>query len=247
VQKTTQKALVVQGLTHRYTTGLRHQTTVLKDFNFSVNQGKLVSFIGLNGAGKSTLLKTLVGITKPSKGHITIFGQDLANTSARQSIGFMPESPTFYENISARQFLAAVGGMYGLSKKETTKRSQRLLREVRLSKDDRKPIGTFSKGMRQRLGFAQALIGEPKLLFLDEPLDGLDPLGRIELKKSILKRQESGLTVVLCSHILSDIDQLSDYIGIIHQGRLLHLSTTKSFTKGLDLEAAFVKYITPHL
>lgn len=247
VEKTTQPALAVKNLTHRYTTGLRRQTTVLHNFSFEVKAGELVSFIGVNGAGKTTLLKTLVGITRPSQGQIRIFGQDLNRPAARQTIGFMPESPAFYDNITARQFLMAVGGMYGLATAISHQRATDLLHEVRLEHNDRQAIRTFSKGMRQRLGFAQALIGEPKLLFLDEPLDGLDPLGRLELKQSILNRQKAGLTVVLCSHILSDIAQMSNRIGIIHRGRLLHLTTTHSFTRGKDLEQAFVDYITPKL
>lgn len=247
VEKTTQPALAVKNLTHRYTTGLRRQTTVLHNINFEVITGELVSFIGVNGAGKTTLLKTLVGITKPSRGQIQVFGQDLNRPTARQTIGFMPESPAFYDNISARQFLLAVGGMFGLAKDISRQRATDLLLEVRLEHNDRQAIRTFSKGMRQRLGFAQSLMGEPKLLFLDEPLDGLDPLGRIELKQSIIKRQQAGLTVVLCSHILSDIAQMSDRIGIINRGQLLHLASTNSFTKGKDLEQAFVDYITPKL
>ncbi|MDO8471732.1 MAG: ABC transporter ATP-binding protein [bacterium] len=247
MEKTTQPALAVKNLTHRYTTGLRRQTTVLHNINFEVITGELVSFIGVNGAGKTTLLKTLVGITKPSRGQIQVFGQDLNRPTARQTIGFMPESPAFYDNISARQFLLAVGGMFGLAKDISRQRATDLLLEVRLEHNDRQAIRTFSKGMRQRLGFAQSLMGEPKLLFLDEPLDGLDPLGRIELKQSIIKRQQAGLTVVLCSHILSDIAQMSDRIGIINRGQLLHLASTNSFTKGKDLEQAFVDYITPKL
>lgn len=247
VKKTTQPALLVKSLTHRYTIGLRRQTTVLKDVSFEVQPGELVSLIGINGAGKTTLLKTLVGITRPSRGEIKIFGQNLNLPAARQHIGFMPESPAFYENITARQFLMAVGGMFGLAHSVIRERTSKLLNEVRLEHDGDHAIRTFSKGMRQRLGFAQSLIGEPKLLFLDEPLDGLDPLGRIELKKSIIRRQRDGLTIVLCSHILSDIAQMSDRIGIIHRGRLLHLASTRSFTKGRDLEQAFVDYITPKL
>ncbi len=237
------EALSVNNLSLSYHTGLKSKSAVLHNISFNIKQGELISFIGVNGAGKTSLLKTLVGITKPTNGQVKVFGYPIASTQARAAIGFMPESPNFYENITAMHFLQLVAGLFNVSPRKSLARNRQLLKEVNLSQAANQPIKTFSKGMRQRLGFAQALVGEPKLLFLDEPLDGLDPIGRQELKESILKRQKEGLTVVLCSHILSDIAQMSNRIGIVHRGRLINLVGTKEFTKGQDLESVFVKHI----
>lgn len=234
--------LKVKRLKKQYHLNLQTKT-VLTNINLEVKQGEVLSLIGLNGAGKSTLLKILVGFNNPTSGTVSINGMPVNNPRVRANIGFMPENPQFYPDLSALDFLSYVGRLFNQDKKTALKLSHQLLKSVGLKDSQNQPIRTFSKGMRQRLGFAQAIIGNPKVLFLDEPLDGLDPMGRHYLKNELLKLKKVGVTIIICSHILSDLASLSDRIGVIHQGRLTTVQTTKQFTKSKELEEAFVKYI----
>lgn len=236
--------LEAQSVNKEYRTGWRHSRTILADVNLAIRPGEVVSLIGNNGAGKTTLLKIMVGLTKPSSGQITINGQDVATPAARRWLGYMPENPQFYPDISPQALLLHLAGLFGYDQKTSRQEALRLLKLVDLSGVRRQPIRTFSKGMRQRLGFAQSLIGQPKILLLDEPLDGLDPLGRNTLKNHILELKKQGITIILCSHILSDIAEISDYIGIVHQQTVTPLQTPKQIIKrSPSLEEAFVKYV----
>lgn len=237
-------ALTVTAVHKEYPVGWRGSHRALAGVSFSVRPGEVVSLIGQNGAGKTTLLKIVSGLSSPSRGSVSIFQRSASDAASRQSLGFMPENPQFYPSLTAWQFLIFVGGLLNLPRSVAQERARHLLREVNLHQAGGRSIGTFSKGMRQRLGFAQACLGEPPLLLLDEPLDGLDPLGRQDLKKLIKEQQRRGTTILLCSHILSDIDELSDKIGVLHQGRLLYYGPTAGFRHQAPLEEAFVEYVT---
>jgi len=201
-----------------------------------VPKGQIVSLIGQNGAGKTTLLKIIAGLLSPSRGSITI-------NSPR--IGFMPEQPGFLPAVTAWQWLVLTGGLLNLNRSESKHQADLWLRRVGLHTARHQPIGRLSKGMRQRLAFAQAALGDPQLLLLDEPLDGLDPIGRQDLKGLILAARDNGTTVILCSHILSDIDELSDRLGVIDHGQLKFFGDTASFRADNDLERSFVNFINP--
>lgn len=237
--------LSAKDVSKTYSAGIRRTVTVLDHCNLSVTPGEVVSLIGVNGAGKTTLLKIMVGIATATKGTVTVNGHDTRHPNTRKKIGYMPENPQFYNDISAKQLLLHIAGLFQINTITAQRETKRLLQLVELDASAHQPIRTFSKGMRQRLGFAQAIIGQPNLLLLDEPLDGLDPLGRRTLKQHILGLKKQGVTVILCSHILSDIAEISDRVGILHKGKLHKLQTPRDFIGSQpSLEEAFVTFIT---
>ncbi len=215
----------------------------VKDLNLSIEKGSVFGFLGPNGAGKTTTIKMIVGLAKPTSGTISIAGGSPESMEVKQKIGFMPESPSFYLYLTGKEFLEFVAAIFDI--KNPTAKIHELLRSVELFDAKDRQIRTYSKGMLQRLGLAQALINDPEILFLDEPLDGLDPLGRAEIKKIILSLKKQNKTIFLNSHILSDVAELCDYVGIIDKGILLTCDTPANITKGhKDLEEAFVSLIT---
>lgn len=227
-----------------YSVGPRRRIKVIKDISLTISKPEVVSLIGLNGAGKTTLLKIMAGITRPTSGAVTIFDRDVLEPDARTQLGFLPENPQFYDDLTARQFLRHVGGLFSLTKMETRRETERWLKTVGLADVGRQPIRIFSKGMRQRLGFAQAMIGRPKLLLLDEPSDGLDPLGRLSLKEQIMAAKKAGVAIVISSHILYDIAELADRVGLIDHGQLKKLEPTARFIgRHKNLEEAFVSHL----
>ncbi len=214
----------------------------VKNLNLTINKGDVFGFLGPNGAGKTTTIKMIVGLAKPTHGHISIGGGRPDEISVKQKIGFMPESPSFYLYLTGREFLEFMSSIFNV--KNNTDKINELLLSVELFDAADRQIRTYSKGMLQRLGLAQALINDPDILFLDEPLDGLDPLGRAEIKKIILSLKAQNKTIFLNSHILSDVEELCDYVGIIDKGTLLVVDTPQNISKGhRDLEDAFVNLI----
>lgn len=215
----------------------------VENLNLSITKGTVFGFLGPNGAGKTTTIKMIIGLAKPTNGTITIAGGNPDSLEVKQKIGFMPESPSFYLYLTGREFLEFVSDIFTL--RQSKQNLEELLRSVELFDAADRQIRTYSKGMLQRLGLAQALINNPDILFLDEPLDGLDPLGRAEIKKIILSLKAKNKTIFLNSHILSDVAELCDYVGIIDKGKLLVMDTPKNISKGhRDLEEAFVSLIT---
>lgn len=215
---------------------------VVDDISLTVKKGTVFGFIGPNGAGKTSTIKMLVGLSTPTSGTITIQGGSANDTHTRQKMGFMPESPLFYQYLTGEEFLEFVATLFKLPNKQ--EKIKHALREVHLTEAKDKRIRTYSKGMLQRLGLAQAIINDPDILFLDEPLDGLDPLGRAEVKKIILALKERGKTIFINTHILGDVSLICDMVGILDNGTLLAVGTPSSLSHGyLDLEDAFVHLI----
>lgn len=227
----------------------------VKNLEMTIPRGTVFGFLGPNGAGKTTTMKMLVGLAKPTSGHITVSGGSPLDLDIKSKIGFMPESPSFYLYLTGREFLTFVSDIFGNTQKrkgsaeDTKKKSyekiEAILKQVSLDHAADRHIRSYSKGMLQRLGLAQALINDPSILFLDEPLDGLDPLGRAEIKKIILDYKSHNKTIFFNSHILSDVEEICDLVGIIDQGALVAFDTPKNITKGYrDLEDAFVHIIS---
>jgi ABC-2 type transport system ATP-binding protein len=208
----------------------------------SVPRGSVFGFLGPNGAGKTTTIKMIVGLAEPTGGEIAILGGKPTDISVRARIGFMPESPAFYMYLSGREFLELVAAIFEM--KDPKARIDDVLRQVDLFDRAERHIRTFSKGMLQRLGLAQALLNDPEILFLDEPLDGLDPLGRAEIKEIIVAQKKVGKTVFFNSHILADVEEVCDTVGIIDNGHLVACDTPAVLSRGYrDLEDAFVHII----
>ncbi|MCM3538540.1 ABC transporter ATP-binding protein [Priestia endophytica] len=189
--------------------------------NMTVKKGEIYGFLGRNGAGKTTTIKMLLGLTKPTEGEIELFGETLLRNKKRllTRIGAIVETPGFYENLTARENLIINARIIGIHKKRAVEEA---LETVGLEKETKKLVGKYSLGMKQRLGIARALLHEPELLILDEPTNGLDPIGIKEMRKLIISlAQERNITILISSHILFEVEQLAHRIGIIHKGELL--------------------------
>jgi len=211
----------VEGLSKSYPTGFwRRRIRVLTDLSFTVARNEIVGFLGPNGAGKTTTIKILNRLAFPDSGTVTVFGEEAGRRpELRRRIGFMPEQPYFYEYLTGEEFLGLCGHLNGLSRAEIARGSQRMLSRVGLDGAGRTAIRKYSKGMMQRLGLAQALLHEPELVILDEPMSGLDPVGRMEVRNLILELKASGKTVFFSSHIISDVEALCDRVIILLKGR----------------------------
>jgi ABC-2 type transport system ATP-binding protein len=211
----------VERLTKSYPTGFwRKRIRVLADLSFSVEKNEIVGFLGPNGAGKTTTIKILNRLAFPDSGTVTVFGEEAGRRpELRRRIGFMPEQPYFYEYLTGEEFLGLCGHLNGLSRSEIRKESQRMLSRVGLDGAGRTAIRKYSKGMMQRLGLAQALLHDPELVILDEPMSGLDPVGRMDVRNLILEQKASGKTVFFSSHIISDVEALCDRVIILLKGR----------------------------
>jgi ABC-2 type transport system ATP-binding protein len=232
--------IVISNLSKSY--GTKYKLPVVKNISFTVKSGSVFGFIGPNGAGKTSTIKMLVGLSHPTAGAVSVCGGSPTDSKIQKQIGFMPESPLFYQYLTGEEFLDFIASIFQLEHKE--KRITQVLHEVDLVHAKSKPIRTYSKGMLQRLGLAQAIINDPKVLFLDEPLDGLDPLGRALVKKVISTLKTQGKTIFINTHILSDVEEMCDMVGILDNGELLTVNTPANIKAGYtDLEGAFVDII----
>jgi ABC-2 type transport system ATP-binding protein len=216
----------INNLTKDYQVGFwrKRKVRALDGLSLTVNQGEIFGFLGANGAGKTTTLKLLMRLIFPTGGTARILGHDIADISMHHQIGYLPENPYFYDYLTAREFLEYCGELFGYAQTDRSKRAANLLNRVRL--EEKKwdiQLRKFSKGMLQRVGLAQALINDPQVVFLDEPMSGLDPVGRREVRDLIAGLRMEGKTVFMCSHILSDIEVLCDQVAILKRGQLAHL------------------------
>jgi ABC-2 type transport system ATP-binding protein len=215
-------AIRIENLKKSFRLGFIPKTReILKGITFSVKEGEIFGYLGPNGAGKTTTIKCLLGLIFPDAGTVEIFGQPHLSTRARQSLGFLPENPYFYDYLTAAEFLGFAADLFGLGRKEKDERIARLLTLVGLGREAGLRLRKFSRGMLQRVGLAQALINDPRLVILDEPLGGLDPLGRKEIRDIIVRFKDEGKTVFFTSHILQDIEMICDHVAIIVGGRIV--------------------------
>lgn len=208
-----------------YRTGfwLNQKVVSLKNCSLTVYQGETFGLLGPNGAGKTTLLKLLLGIIRPSSGRGLLLGKSLSDRTVKQRIGYLPENPYLYDYLTGWEFLQSAAGLFQIPTSVQRQRIPQLLELVGLSLADArtKQMRRYSKGMLQRVGMAQALINDPELIFLDEPMSGLDPLGRYRMREIILSLKAAGKTIFFNSHILSEVEQICDRIAILSQGELI--------------------------
>lgn len=218
-------AIAISGLTKTYRTGfwLNKVVSPLKDFSLTVARGETFGLLGPNGAGKTTTIKCLLGIVEPTSGRGTLLGKPLGDRSIKQRVGYLPENPYFYDYLTAWEFLYFAGKVFRLSDSLLKERIPQLLELVGLSIDTarKKQLRTYSKGMLQRTGMAQALINDPELVFLDEPMSGLDPMGRYQMREIILSLKQQGKTVFFNSHILGDVEVICNRVGLMVGGKLV--------------------------
>src|SRR5260221_5618280 len=218
---------------------VRGLTKVFKDFwnrpkaravdnvDFEVRRGEVFGLLGPNGSGKSTTVKLLLGLLNPTKGHIEVFGHSPRHVQTKARIGYLPEESYLYRYLNSRETLDFFGNLFHLSKGERDNRAEQLLEMVGLGKTQTRAVGEFSKGMQRRIGLAQALINDPDLVILDEPTAGLDPIGCREVKDLIIALARRGKTVILSSHLLSDVEDVCDRVVIYYGGKIQALGTVK--------------------
>ncbi len=218
----TTPAVEIRNLVKDFKTSFRRKPLrAVDDVSIRIMPGEVYGLIGPNGSGKSTTMKALLGLVAPTSGHCAIFGKDSLKVDSRNDVGFLPENPYFYKHLSGTETLRFYGKLCGLQGKALTARVDELLALVDLTGARDRRIGGYSKGMLQRIGLAQALIQEPRLVILDEPTAGVDPVGSRQIRDLILKLRERGITVFLCSHLLEQVQEVCDQVGIIFQGRMI--------------------------
>jgi ABC-2 type transport system ATP-binding protein len=214
------KAIIFEQMTKIYSEGFKKKKTAVDGLSLEISQGEIFGFLGPNGAGKSTAIKILVHIVFPTSGKAYLMGQPVADKTIRSRIGYLPENPYFYDHLTPEELLWFGGKTSGLTSTQIRERTDRLLNMVDLNHVRHRPLRTFSKGMVQRAGLALALVNDPEVVILDEPMSGLDPLGRKLMSDIIRRLKEQGKTVFLSSHILHDVEDLCVRIGIIVNGLL---------------------------
>ena len=206
----------------------------VKGVSLSIPQGTVYGLIGPNGSGKSTIMKALVGLLSPDEGSCRVFGQPATAASNRKEIGFLPENPYFYKFLTGEETVRFYGRLCGLRGKELRTRTAEMLELAGLTEAAHRRLGGYSKGMLQRVGLAQALVQRPRLLVLDEPTAGVDPIGSRAIRDIILKLKEQGMTVFLCSHLLEQVQEICDNVGILYQGCMIAAGSMESITRDLS-------------
>ncbi len=215
-------AVEVDSLTKVFLSGFsKKPLEAVKNLSFTVKQGEVYGLIGPNGCGKSTTMKVMLGLLKASKGKVSIFGQHSEHVAGRADIGFLPENPYFYKHLSGRETLHFYGKLCGMRGTELKDRTEAMLDLAGLSHAADRRVGGYSKGMLQRVGLAQALIHGPRLLILDEPTAGVDPVGSRRIRDLILELKQKGITIVVTSHLLEQMQQVCDRVGIMSNGEMV--------------------------
>jgi ABC-2 type transport system ATP-binding protein len=229
-------AIEILGLEKTYSVGFwrKRPKLALKPLHLTVEQGEVLGFLGPNGAGKTTTLKMLMGLVFPTAGEAKILGMDVNDPEVKAKIGFLPEQPYFYDYLTARELLAYYGRLSGVPAKEISKRAETMLARVGLQGSADVQLRKFSKGMLQRVGIAQAILHDPQVVFLDEPMSGLDPMGRREVRDLMAELKKEGKTVFFSTHILSDAEALCDRVAVIHQGELRGVGAVAELTSSVQ-------------
>jgi len=233
----------IQDLTKDYQTGFLKKRSVraLDRLTLQVHRGEIFGFLGPNGAGKTTTLKLLMRLIFPTAGSARILGQPIDHVGTRSRVGYLPENPYFYDYLSGRELLGYTAALFGIPPKRAAERASELIKLVGLDEEAaNRQLRKYSKGMLQRIGIAQALVNDPEILFMDEPMSGLDPIGRREVRDLILSLREQGKTIFFSSHILSDVELLCDRAAILSRGSLIRCGGVHEMT---EKESATVEVI----
>jgi ABC-2 type transport system ATP-binding protein len=229
--------LNITNLVKDYQTGFTgKKTRVLKNVSFDVYKGEVFGFVGPNGAGKTTTFKSILGFVTPTEGKIELLGKEHSDSGAKSRIGYLPENPYFYDYLTGEELLYYMGELHGLKRKHLREKIDELLRKVRMEHAKKMQMRKYSKGMLQRIGIAQALINDPEFIILDEPMSGLDPIGRREIKDLILEEKRKGKTILLSSHMLSDVEALCDRVGIIMGGTVIKIGNIGELLKEIHTD-----------
>ncbi|MEO8614256.1 MAG: ABC transporter ATP-binding protein [Luteolibacter sp.] len=241
-------AVEIRNLVKDFKTSFRRQMLrAVDDVTIRIMPGEVYGLIGPNGSGKSTTMKALLGLVAPTSGTCAIFGKDSLKVDSRNDVGFLPENPYFYKHLSGAETLRFYGKLCGLSGKLLESRVSELLALVDLEGARDRRIGGYSKGMLQRIGLAQALVQEPRLVILDEPTAGVDPIGSRQIRDLIMKLRERGITVFLCSHLLEQVQEVCDHVGIIFRGKMVKEGRLEDLIAIEDQTEIILKDASPEL
>jgi len=236
-----EEVIQVEGLQKTFRTPfVQRKVVAVREASFSVRRGEVFGFLGPNGAGKTTTLKVLVGLIRPSAGRVRVLGGHPGSLPVMARVGYLPEQPYFYDYLTPVELLDVFGRIFGLASGERRRRIDALLEQVGLQHARNRRLRKFSKGMLQRVGIAQALLNDPELVLLDEPMSGLDPVGRKEVADLIVSLKGQGKTVFFSSHILADIERLCDRVLILHRGEVRHLGDLDALLSGGDRREVLV-------
>lgn len=239
-------AISVQGLTKDFRVGLRGlKLRAVDNLSFEIPRGQVFGLLGPNGCGKSTTLKIILGLVAPTAGKISILGYPSATSEARQRTGFLPEAPYFHKFLTGRELVRYCARLSGVPTAQLDSAVEEALALAAMSEAGNRTIGTYSKGMLQRIGFAQAIVHDPELVILDEPTAGVDPVGSAAIGKMIHSMREKGKTVVLCSHLLGQVEQVCDRIAIMDRGRLVLEGRVDEVLARRDKHIITVEHLTP--
>jgi ABC-2 type transport system ATP-binding protein len=222
----------------------RQKKVALRALNLTVHRGEIFGLLGPNGSGKTTTIKLLLGLLFPTDGDALVFGQPAAEVKKNERIGYLPEESYLYRFLNAEETLDFYGRLFKLDARERDERAARLIETVGLARDKKRILKEYSKGMRQRIGLAQALINDPELVILDEPTSGLDPLGTRWMKDLIIDLRNKGKTIIMCSHRLEDVQDICDRVAILNEGELQELGSVKSLLEDvqrMELQASGVQ------
>lgn len=241
-------AVEIRHLVKEFRTSFRREPLrAVDDVSITIQPGEIYGLIGPNGSGKSTTMKALLGLIAPTSGHCAIFGKDSLKVDSRDDVGFLPENPYFYKHLTGAETLRFYGKLCGLSGKTLRDRVGELLALVDLESARDRRIGGYSKGMLQRIGLAQALVQEPRLVILDEPTAGVDPIGSRQIRDLILKLGERDITVFLCSHLLEQVQEVCDRVGIIFRGKLVREGALEELIAIEDQTEIILRDASPEL
>lgn len=234
----------IEKLSKTYRGKKNRRVEALRDLSLEIAAGEIFGFLGPNGAGKSTTIKTLLGQIRADQGTVEMLGVPVTDAASRRRVGYLPENPAFYDSLNALEYLALVGRIHGMSTEEITDGRDRVLELVDLTLAAKRPIRSYSKGMVQRLGLAQAMLHDPDLYVLDEPMSGLDPLGRALVKQIMIDLKKRGKTVFFSTHVTADVEAVCDRVGVIVSGRLRAVNHVEDVVQG-GLEGYHVHYRGP--
>lgn len=221
-------AIEINDLSKTFTGKKFERVEALKNLSLTIESGEIFGFLGPNGAGKSTTIKTIMGLIRPTSGVASVMGHPTGSSLARKQVGYLPENPAFYDFLSADEYLDFVGSIFGMNQESLQKRKGEVLAVLELTDARKRPMRGYSKGMVQRLGLAQVLLHDPDVYILDEPMSGLDPLGRALVKKIILDLKKQGKCVFFSTHITADVESVCDRVGIIVKGELKNVDKVES-------------------
>lgn len=225
------KAIEIKNLVKKY-----KSVTAVNDISLDVYEGEIFGFLGPNGAGKTTTIKTLLGLIFPTFGDVFVLGKPAGDIEVKEQISYLPESPYFYEHMTAREVVGFYGSLFGMRGKEKDLKVDELLDRVGLQADSKKQLRAFSKGMLQRVGIAQSLVNDPKVLFYDEPTSGLDPVAHRDIRNLLLHLKQEGRTIFLSSHQLSDVELVCDRVSILNRGKIRRLGNVEDLIAGGNVE-----------